>query len=157
MSLHVLIKDLTLLLIHPSPFTSLPHPNSSQHHWLCLWYLNIKPKNFFLKTACWEKAKATYLSEKLSAFHHTLASCLQAQLAAGNNFVITCNRRALMQTSLRENKHNAQRYFAVTSLIFPTVCTTYVVLFLLRCQSSSLAANLITKRASETKCRGRCP
>lgn len=32
MSLHVLIKDLTLLLIHPSPLTSLLHLNSSQHH-----------------------------------------------------------------------------------------------------------------------------
>lgn len=159
MSLYVLIKDLTLLLIHPSPFTSLPHPNSSQHHWLCLclWYLNIKPKNFLLRTARCEKAKAMYLSEKLSAFHHTMASCLQAQLAAGNNFVITCNRRALMWTWLRENKHNAQRYFAVTSLIFPTVCITYMVLFLLRRQGSSLAVNLITKRASETKYRGRCP
>lgn len=55
-----------------------------------------------------EGAKATYSSEKLRALHHTLASCLQAQLAAENNFVITCNQSALMRTSPRENKHKAQ-------------------------------------------------
>lgn len=54
MSLHVLIKDSSLLLIHPSPFTSLPPLNSSQYHWFCLWYLHTKRKNFLLKIVLWE-------------------------------------------------------------------------------------------------------
>lgn len=71
MSLHVLIKDSSLLLIHPSPFTSLPPLNSPQHHWFCLWYLNIKPKNFLLKTVLWESKGNVSLWETPSSPSHT--------------------------------------------------------------------------------------
>lgn len=85
MSLHVLIKDLTLLLIHPSPFTPLLHLNSSQHHWLCLWYSNIKPKNSLLKTACWgSEGNVSFWKAQSSPSHAGLlpsgSACSREQL-----------------------------------------------------------------------------